>query len=580
MEISSLIQFLKKAERSIQFDEIALSLVLLFTQHSSRYPLAFQKSLQLFLSKRHIRHNKFLRYFLRRMFRAHRVPFASKDLLHWVIVGIVSTPSLKCHLPLLTRIIRLSDTKWTPLRVLLPLIWPYIPPSTGAEFHSLERKYGHQSSLVGQLSYNTLVAEITHTVRRCDPMKVDILLMQAFVAHLIQTERLLYAMLVFDALRDNTMGSRLGSDLLFRLFEKLLLTQNFEDASRVYFAYLQSQLPNSESPSDPSFCKAHISFVTQHPHLFINLLRGIKHLKQFQDSVTELLNILPSAFISVHQSLAAEILRYAAYWNNRALVQKTLHALHQPFYDESYVPNPSLLPSDNLSPQLWSAILYAHVRLGLINSSRLILQSMQAYDLSPRPEDMSTIVCGVARYDIVAGYNLALDLFQSVTTEAYETLLEHALEQEHAEITEWAKSLVAHEGPSEAWISHRKQSNEESLCPGVFEMKSQLSSSLAKAEVPTCTSRAKGTIIKYTARKEGIGQAILMLSESRTEFSREVYDGLYEIAVEREQSEYAMWLASEMIERGWIPRDYRGLKARYKELVTAKRRRWQWDFVL
>jgi hypothetical protein len=115
--------------------------------------------------------------------------------------------------------------------------------------------------------------------------------------------------------------------------------------------------------------------------------------------------------------------------------------------------------------------------------------------------------------------------------------------------------------------------------PRVFEMESQLSSSLVRAEIPTCTARAKGTMIKHVARMEGIGPAILMVLGSRLEFSRDMYDGLYEIAFEREQFDYAMRLANEMIERGWIPQNYRGLKARYKEVVAEKRRLGQWDSI-
>jgi hypothetical protein len=313
--------------------------------------------------------------------------------------------------------------------------------------------------------------------------------------------------------------------------------------------------------------------------MFIDLLQGIRHSQRCQESITELLNLLPSTLISTNHPLAAEILHYAAYWNNRTLVQKTLNTLHHPFYDESYVPNPSFTPPDTFSPPLWSAILYAHVQLGLINSSRLILQSMQTYNLPPRPEDMSAIVCGVAKYDLEAGYNLTLDLFQSVTIDAYETLLEIALERGHEAITEWAKGLVAYEGPRESWIRVQRDSDEEMSSPGVFEMESQLSSSLARAEIPTCTARAKGTIIIHVARTEGIGPAILMVLGSRMEFSRGMYDGLYEIAFEREQFDYAMWVANEMIERGWIPQNYRGLKARHKEVVAEKRRLGQWDSI-
>ena len=581
--IIKLIGFMGNAKRSIHRDEIILSLLLHFAQHSDRYPLAFQKSVQVFISNRHLPSNNIRRYFLKRNYHAHRIPFTSKQLLQWLIRGIVSTPSLCCHLPLLTRILRLSDTKWTPLRVLHPLIWAYVPRTRDEDFFSLERKYGLQSLLVGRLSYNTLVAQVTHAIRRCDPKKVDIPLIQMFVRHLLQTKRLLYAVLMFDALRENTLGPRLGPEILGNMFERLVRTENFEDASHVYSTFLESQISNVKNSDsrpaekDDAFEQEHISYVRQHTQLFIDLLRGIRHSHQCQESVTELLMLLPPTLLSTNQPLAAEILRYAAYWTHRPLVQRTLQTVAHPFYDESYHPTPTtstFSPPNTFTPQLWSAILYAHVQLGLINSSRLILQSMTMNNIPPRPEDMSTIVCGVAQQDLEAGYNLALELFQSVTIEVYETILELALHRDNAEIVEWARGLVAYEGPQESWVRVQKDSgDEEMLNPRVFEMESELSLSLAKAEVPTCTARAKGTILKHVARREGVGKAILgLLRASRMEFGRDVYDGVYEIAVERGEVEYGMWVANEMIERGWIPRNYRGLKARYKEFVTEKRR--------
>ena len=589
-EILAVIGSLRKATRTIQRDEVALSLLLHFAQHPHRYPLAFQKSLQVFKSQRHIPSNNILRYFLQRNYCARHISFSSKDLLQWLITGIVSTPSLRIHLPLLTRILRLSDIEWTPLRILHPLIWAYIPFTPDKDFISLERKYGRQSSLVGRLSYNTLVAQLTHTVRRCDPDKVDILLVRIFVLHLMQTNRILYAVLLFDALRENNLGSRLGSEILGGLLEILVRTDNFEDASRIYSTFLDSRVPKVKNNINPFdginrlFEQQHVSFVQKYPDLFIDLLRGIRHSQQCQESITNLINLLPPDLISQNQSLAAEILRYAAQRNNRPLVQKTLQTVNHPFYDESYTPTPTPSPTPStFTPHLWSAILYAHVHLGLINSSRLILQSMATHNLPPRPEDMSAIVSAVANQDLEAGYNLALDLFQSITIETYETILSLALRLDHLEIAQWAKNLVAYEGPRNAWAAARgytdgDDAGELVVRPRVFEMSSRLAESLAKAEVPTCTARARGMIVRHVARREGMESAVLALVGSRMEFKRDVYDGLYEIAFERGEYEYGMWVANEMIERGWIPQNYRGLKARYNEVVMKKRRMGQREY--
>src|SRR5271170_3841420 len=77
-DINTLIGFLATAKRSVLRDEMALSLLLLFAQHSSRYPIAFQKSLQMFMSKRRIPRNTMLQYFSRRKFLSHHIPFSSK----------------------------------------------------------------------------------------------------------------------------------------------------------------------------------------------------------------------------------------------------------------------------------------------------------------------------------------------------------------------------------------------------------------------------------------------------------------------------------------------------------------------
>ena len=236
-------------------------------------------------------------------------------------------------------------------------------------------------------------------------------------------------------------------------------------------------------------------FVQQYPELIVKLLHGLRKSTQSQEYVTELLNLLPQQAIITSPDLAAEALRYAGYWSNQGLVRKILNALGHPLYDESFDPHgqPSIF---DFSAEMWSAILYAHVQLGLINSSRLILQSMQLHGLQPRSEDMSAIVIGVAKYNLEGGYDLAIKLSDSLTIDAYETILEFALERGHAEITEWAKSLVVYERPTDSW---EIPMDENLLHPESYKMNSELSTAMANASVPTCTPRAKGAIIRQVA---------------------------------------------------------------------------------
>jgi hypothetical protein len=105
-------------------------------------------------------------------------------------------------------------------------------------------------------------------------------------------------------------------------------------------------------------------------------------------------------------------------------------------------------------------------------------------------------------------------------------------------------------------------------------MKSELSTAMANASVPTCTPRAIGAIIKNIANKEGISTAILMLLGSPMSFQRDVYDALYDLAVDEGQLQYAMWLGNEMRERGWMPRDYRSLKNQVQEF--HRKGQWKW----
>jgi len=250
-----------------------------------------------------------------------------------------------------------------------------------------------------------------------------------------------------------------------------------------------------------------------------------------------------------------------------------LDALHHPFYDESYLEKPHGRPSSlKFSPEVWTAILSAHVHLGLINSSRFILESMQANGIQPRPEDMSAIICGLAKSDLEAAHDLAIKLANSVTIEAYETLLKIGLERGHSKIIEWAKGLVARERPVESWVQPHIPNDEPVEYAFSFAMKSELQVAMAEASIPTCTPRAIGTLITHIAKTKGIPEAIVQLSQSSMRFPREVYDELYGIALERNLLSCAMWLANEMRKRGWIPYAYAILKHKYNRRCRRLRK--------
>src|SRR5208282_3392256 len=220
---------------------------------------------------------------------------------------------------------------------------------------------------------------------------------QTLLQHLIQSNRFLYAISIFDTLQEIKLESTLDSDVLLMLFDKLIATQNYEDAVHVYSALLRSRLSRGKGHQERSPNDIHAEFVQQYPKLIIDLLRGLRKSIQSQEYITELLNLLPQQAIITSPDLAAEALRCAGYWSNQCLVRKILNTFRHPLYDESFDPHgqPSIF---DFSAEMWSAILYAHVQLGLINSSRLILQSMQLHGLQPRSEDVSAIVIGVAKY--------------------------------------------------------------------------------------------------------------------------------------------------------------------------------------
>ena len=558
-EITSLLSLVAISKTSTQRDGLVLGLALNLAPYSKRFAYTFQDVLQMLLSRRHPRRDEIARHFIRRKFNAPRIKYSSAQLIQWLCNVVASTRSLNYHLPLIARIIRTWNSGPVPLQVIHSLIWMYIPRTLDSDFAILERRYRIQVTNVSTLSYTTLISLVTHTFRRSDPMEVDALLIQTFIRHLIETDRFLYAISVFDALKEIKLESNLSSDTLLMFLKKLIETQNYEEAIHTYSALLRSRLLNEQKVKprlNHTPEQVHITFVLQHTHLFVELLRGLRKSNKSQEYVIELLAALPAKVITRNHNLAAEMLRYAGSSNNRNLVHTILNALHHPLYDESFDPHDQ--PSNfQFSAEMWSAILYSHVQLGLINSSRLILQSMQQDGLQPRSEDVSAIVCGVTKFDLESGFDLAIKLSESLNLDSYETILEIAIELDNTKIMEWARNLVAYESPKISYIT----ADEELLSPTSYEMKSELSIAMENASLPTCTPRAKSLIIKQTATKNGIASAILQLINSEEmPFQRDVYDGLYDIAFDSGQLQYAMWIANEMRSRGWMPRDYRALK--------------------
>jgi pentatricopeptide repeat protein len=297
------------------------------------------------------------------------------------------------------------------------------------------------------------------------------------------------------------------------------------------------------------------------------LIHGIRESERAHEIVTGILAMIPKDILATNQPLAAEILRYGGYWNDRDTVRRTLQAINHPFYDETYEPTDSI-PSVDFAADTWSAILYAHVQLGHVDSSPYIFQSMQHYNLLPRTADMSTVVSGVAKFNLEAGWELATKLASSLDISAYETLLEIALERGNKEIVEWAKRLVAYDPPSG---TGSMTSEDEIPSPESFGMTSVLSLAMKTGAIPTRTSRAVGAIIADVAKTKGIETAILMVMDSSMEFSRKVYDKLYNIAFDNEEILCAMWIAGEMRQRGWMPRKYKDLK----RLMWKTRKRTQ-----
>ena len=520
---------------------------------TERFPSSFQAALQVLLKGRHPRADEMAKYFIRHNFRNRRIPYSSSDLRRWLAKVVFSTRSLHVHLPLIARLLWIPF----PLKVLQLLIWGYVPPTNPAA-DILRERYGSQMAFVLPLDYAHLMSLISQSLRVAQPDKLDILLFQTFMEHLVNSPRYLYAISLFEILRKLNLHSRLSMFSHLVLVDKLVKTQNLEQAMQVYESMLHPASTEAhDNPEKHTPENIHIAVTQQIPTLLSGILRGLREFGRREEYIVDLLVRLPVDVITADADLTIEALRYAAFAQNRTLVRSLLTALSYPLYDEDYVPIEDPLPSHHdFSPDIWSAILYAHTQLGYINSSRYVLQSMIAGGCQPRNQDMSTIIAGTAQIDLNMAYDMAVQLSESIDHEAYETILEVALERGEQRIIEWAKAQVAYEGTPGPVILEE----DKSLHPPSFEMASALSDAMADAGIPTCTPRAQGILIKHIGRKEGLAPAIHRLLSSRGEMGRDVYSALFEVACHGERWEYAAWIAEEMRSRGWMPRDYRGVK--------------------
>jgi hypothetical protein len=297
----------------------------------------------------------------------------------------------------------------------------------------------------------------------------------------------------------------------------------------------------------------HVSILQEEMDAVIQLLHGLRASKSAHDLIKTIITMIPNETFTANRPLSAEILRYAGSWSDRDLIRRILAALNHPLYDESF--QPSFPYEIDFDPDTWSAILYAHVQLGLINSSRFIFQTMAERGLSPRSSDISIIVSGVARSNLETGHLLAIKLARSLDITAYETIFELALEAKNREIIEWAHGFVVHD--------------DKDTLPISFGMLSGLSSAMGTGILPTRTPRAIGAIIKRIAKTSRLGIATQMLKKSSLQLHRDVYDELYDIACDSGQIRRARWLADEMRKRGWMPRNYRALKRQIR-LASGK----------
>jgi hypothetical protein len=560
-EISLLLSFLRFAKPSKGRTTVCFRLALNLARYADRCPLLFQAALRPIIDKRVIRDDEIVNYFRKRKFVSKRISYSPRKLVNWLIDCVVSNKSMHYYMPFIAR----------ESRGLVPL---KLAPSLLRLIHGLMPIYTISDSTSASLNnpgvwptntmpYIRFISMSAHYIRRSDREKVNIRLTDNLIRSLIDTNLFLHSIYIFDALQRKHLDSWIDLQTLLPYFRKLIATQNYYDAINAYQAILQ-RLHRGGSKSQTEFNIFDPDMIPLHVHLWqsetgalISLIRGLRQTKSCHQFILHLLSFVPRKQIRRDYFLAAEILRYAGYWDNRSLVQKTLSALGFPFYDKSHPPSEDK-KTYNFHEDLWSAILYAHIYVGLVDASHLIFQSMKKVGLAPRFEDMSNIVCGVAKFNLESGYELAIRLEGSVDANAYETLLELALEQNHTAIAEWAQSFVAPEIKPERELPDL----EIEINPSCFHMESELS--LVTNHITGFrTARGVGAVIKHIAQTKGMESAILMLLDcSSMTFSRDVYDKLYHIAFDSGDIRCAMYLAMELRARGWMPRKFRELKGK------------------
>jgi hypothetical protein len=404
-----------------------------------------------------------------------------------------------------------------------------------------------------------------HSLELARPENIDILLLQTWMEHLLDTPQFLGTIPLFETLHDLGLHPRLTMFFHLLLLDKLVKTNNIEQALKVYESMLHCLPSNDqENPEQHTPDGIHAAVTKQIPDILTGLFHGLHALHLKSDFAVHLIAMLPPELVLANRDLTIAALRYAAFCQRKTLVHFLLAGLPHPLYEETYVEPAIPSPRGPFSPEIWSAILFVHTELGYINSSRWIIQSMIAGGVQPRNEDLSAIVAGTTQVDLNAGYEMAVQLSESIDHTAYEVILEIALERGDTRISEWAKGYVAYEGPP----GPVELEEDQSFRPASFEMPSLRTDVTA----PTCTPRARGLLIKHIAQTDGLAAAILTLLSEKTDLARDVYDTLFTLSFKDAKWDYAQWISGEMRRRGWMPRDYRAMKLEIRRAQRSVRK--------
>jgi hypothetical protein len=492
--------------------------------------------------------------FRRRGILSRKIAYTPTQLVYWLVDNIVTNPSWAPYTTLVTRVIMRWKRGEIPPNLVNALIWQSIPRRTDATSTQFRRKYGLQ---VPQFHIKDMriagmrfpVSIVTHAIRHGDRTKLDFGLINLFMKYLIWKDDCLSALQVFNSLNLNGLAGVIENRVLMVLFRQLVETDNCDEARRVMLASIRfdgrkDELVNSKELK---------AFIDVNPRSFVNLVRGLRTSAKSQEPLFKLLRGIPQQVYVENQAVTAEALRCAGSAGDKEMVRGVLSAIGFPFLDGQHVPNDASTAGSNFSSDLWSAILYAHVQLGLFDASQFLLQSKQANGFQPGPEDTSIIICGLAKANLESGYALALKLSETLTIRACEELLELALQNGHTEMIAWAKAQVAYQVDS--WLQNELKRGLQDPLPTPFMMNSVLS----EDHRPTRTNRAVGAIIKHVAITEGFTKAAQILDALPIRVGRDVYDTLCKIAFKAEEYHYAFFLSTQMLKQGWMPHNYRYL---------------------